>query len=270
MVMRPCRARHGRNINLYEFRNSGSARILMKVLNAPDHFHPAGELVDYTRGYTVGPLTSSSFPATNSSRPNNTSRVMATAWRKFAAGKRPYQDLARSPNRESHFFLRALAGRQHCIRSWSGVNYQSDVKPKWKSNSDNMAAVRSAKPSQRRHGRGRSGSDSGYCGLGEIFLRRGDRGEAERAFQSAASLDPNDSQARLKLGALCLAEGRRVEALREYQAGLKNDSDNRDALAAVGKLSSPVRAECRAKRRPWAHDASMASRIAPLGDKAEA
>jgi hypothetical protein len=31
--------------------------------------------------------------------------------------------------------------------------------------------------------------------------------------------------------------------MREYQAGLKSDPENRDALAAVGKLSSRVRAQ---------------------------
>jgi Flp pilus assembly protein TadD len=81
-------------------------------------------------------------------------------------------------------------------------------------------------------------NDTGYCGLGEIYLRRGARGAAERAFHNAASLDPDNSQAHFKLGAIYLAEGRRTEALREYQAGLKTDPENRDALAVVPKLSS--------------------------------
>jgi Flp pilus assembly protein TadD len=81
-------------------------------------------------------------------------------------------------------------------------------------------------------------NDLGYCGLGEIYLRRGDRGAAERAFQRAASLAPNNSQAHFNLGALYLSMGRRAEALREYEAGLKSDPENREALAAVGKLSS--------------------------------
>jgi Flp pilus assembly protein TadD len=83
-------------------------------------------------------------------------------------------------------------------------------------------------------------NDSGYCGLGEIYLRRDDRGAAERAFHSAASLNPNNSQTHFKLGALYLSQGRRAEALREYQAGLKSDPENGDALAAVQKLSSHV------------------------------
>ncbi len=83
-------------------------------------------------------------------------------------------------------------------------------------------------------------NDSGYCGLGEIYLRRGDRGLAERAFHSAASLNPDNSEAHFKLGALDLSMGRRAAALREYQAGLKSDPENGDALAVVQKLSAPV------------------------------
>lgn len=81
-------------------------------------------------------------------------------------------------------------------------------------------------------------NDAGYCGLGEIYLRRGDRAGAQRAFQSAASLNANNSEARFRLGALYLAQGRKAEALREFQAGLKTDPENRDALEAVGKLKS--------------------------------
>jgi tetratricopeptide (TPR) repeat protein len=86
-------------------------------------------------------------------------------------------------------------------------------------------------------------NDSGYSGLGEISLRRGDSGAAERAFHRAASLNADNSQAHFKLGALYLSQGRRAESLREYQAGLKSDPENRDALAAVGKLSFQVRAK---------------------------
>ena len=86
-------------------------------------------------------------------------------------------------------------------------------------------------------------NDWGYSSLGEVYLRRGDIGSAERAFHSATSLNPENSQAHFKLGALCLSQGRGAEAMREYQAGLKIDPENRDALAAVGKLSSRVRAQ---------------------------
>jgi Flp pilus assembly protein TadD len=81
-------------------------------------------------------------------------------------------------------------------------------------------------------------NDSGYSNLGEIYLRRGDPGSAERAFQSATSLNPNNSQAHFKLGALYLSEGRKAEALREYQEGLKGNPENRDALAVLQKLSA--------------------------------
>jgi tetratricopeptide (TPR) repeat protein len=61
--------------------------------------------------------------------------------------------------------------------------------------------------------------------------------------RSATSLNPNNSQAYFKLGALYLSQGRWAKAMREYQEGLKSDPENRDALAAVGKLSSRVRAQ---------------------------
>jgi Flp pilus assembly protein TadD len=80
-------------------------------------------------------------------------------------------------------------------------------------------------------------NDSGYCGLGEVELRRGKGGLAEGAFQKALSLDANNSQAHFKLGALYLSKGRRAEALKEYQAGLKSDPGNREAVAAMQKLS---------------------------------
>ncbi len=66
---------------------------------------------------------------------------------------------------------------------------------------------------------------------------------AEAEFRTALSLSPDKSQAHFQLGALYLSQGRRAEAMREYQAGLKSDPENRDALAAVEKLSSRVRAQ---------------------------
>jgi len=86
-------------------------------------------------------------------------------------------------------------------------------------------------------------NDSGYNGLGEMYLRRGDRAAAERAFDNAVALNAYNSQAHFKLGALYLSKGRRAESLKEYQAGLKSDPENRDALAAVEKLSSQARAK---------------------------
>ncbi len=82
---------------------------------------------------------------------------------------------------------------------------------------------------------------SGYCGLGEIYERRHDDKAAERAFQSAVSVDPGNSGAHFQLGAIYLNQGQKAESLREYQAGLKSDPENHDALAAVAKLSPQVR-----------------------------
>jgi Flp pilus assembly protein TadD len=74
-----------------------------------------------------------------------------------------------------------------------------------------------------------------HCARGNV--------SAETEFRTALSLSPDNSQAHFKLGALYLSQGRRAKAMREYQAGLKSDPENRDALAAVGKLSSRVRAQ---------------------------
>jgi tetratricopeptide (TPR) repeat protein len=79
---------------------------------------------------------------------------------------------------------------------------------------------------------------SAYFGLGEVDRRRGNWGGAERAFQSAVSLDAGDSQAHFKLAGLYESQGRKEEALKEYQAGLKSDPGNSEAQAAVQKLSA--------------------------------
>jgi Tfp pilus assembly protein PilF len=82
-----------------------------------------------------------------------------------------------------------------------------------------------------------------HSNLGIAYEKTGQYGPAETEFRTALSLDANDSQAHFQLGALYLAQGRRTEALREYQAGLKSDPENRDALAAVEKLSPHVSAK---------------------------
>jgi cytochrome c-type biogenesis protein CcmH/NrfG len=53
-------------------------------------------------------------------------------------------------------------------------------------------------------------------------------------------LNPDNSEAHFKLGALYLSMGRTAEALKEYQAGLRSDPENREAQAAVQKLSAPA------------------------------
>jgi tetratricopeptide (TPR) repeat protein len=85
---------------------------------------------------------------------------------------------------------------------------------------------------------------SPHLNLGIAYGKTGQNGSAETEFRTALSLSPqqDNSQAHFKLGALYLSQGRRAEAMREYQAGLKSDPENRDALVAVGKLSSHVRA----------------------------
>ena len=75
-----------------------------------------------------------------------------------------------------------------------------------------------------------------YDFLGEIDIRGGAVGEAERDFRAALSLDESDSNAHFGLGFLDKAAGRKAEALREYQAGLAKDPNNPQALAAVQKL----------------------------------
>jgi tetratricopeptide (TPR) repeat protein len=75
-----------------------------------------------------------------------------------------------------------------------------------------------------------------YDFLGEINVRRGAAGEAERDFQAALGLDNSDSNAHFGLAYLDKAAGRRAEALSQYQAGLEKDPTDASALAAVQEL----------------------------------
>jgi tetratricopeptide (TPR) repeat protein len=77
-----------------------------------------------------------------------------------------------------------------------------------------------------------------YAGLGDVYLRRGERRPAEQAFREALALNPFDSHARFSLGELYAARGRTAEAIREYQAGLETDPANAEARAALEKLRS--------------------------------
>jgi tetratricopeptide (TPR) repeat protein len=77
-----------------------------------------------------------------------------------------------------------------------------------------------------------------YAGLGDVYLRRGERGRAEQAFRAALALNPFDSHARFCLGELYEAGGRTAEAIREYQAGLATDPANTEARAALERLRS--------------------------------
>jgi tetratricopeptide (TPR) repeat protein len=60
--------------------------------------------------------------------------------------------------------------------------------------------------------------------------------EAEEDFQSALSLEPDDSYAHFGLGDLYHFAGRKAEAMKQYEAGLAKDPTNAQALAAVQQL----------------------------------
>ncbi len=75
-----------------------------------------------------------------------------------------------------------------------------------------------------------------YDHLGYIYLRRGNRERAERAFKAALMVNASDSRAHFSLGAIYVDAGRYAEAEREYLAGLETDPYDPEALAALQKL----------------------------------
>ncbi len=77
-----------------------------------------------------------------------------------------------------------------------------------------------------------------YVAVGDLYLRRGAREQAERAYKQATAFDPFNSQAHFGLGGLYMASGRNREAWEEYQAGLKTDPQNPEALEALRKLKT--------------------------------
>jgi len=77
-----------------------------------------------------------------------------------------------------------------------------------------------------------------YFGLGLTHWRRGENGQAERAFQAAASLDPDSSRVHFMLALFYGSTGRVAEAMREYRAGFKIDPNNPEALATFQRLGS--------------------------------
>ncbi|HEV2493076.1 MAG TPA: tetratricopeptide repeat protein [Terriglobia bacterium] len=81
----------------------------------------------------------------------------------------------------------------------------------------------------------------GFVGLGDIYVRRGLRDLASRAFRAALKLNPYDSHAHFALAAIAAANGNRDQALREFEAGLTTDPANSEALAAVQRLKAQVR-----------------------------
>jgi tetratricopeptide (TPR) repeat protein len=76
----------------------------------------------------------------------------------------------------------------------------------------------------------------GFRGLAESLARDGQPDGAEHAWRELLALDPFDSEAHFRLGALLVVRGRLAEAEREYTAGLETDPNNADARAALQKL----------------------------------
>jgi protein O-mannosyl-transferase len=77
-----------------------------------------------------------------------------------------------------------------------------------------------------------------YSRLGEIYLRWESSARAEQAFARALSLDPFDSRAHFRLGALYMARGRAADAAREYEAGLQTNPGNAEAQTALRELKA--------------------------------
>lgn len=75
-----------------------------------------------------------------------------------------------------------------------------------------------------------------YDHLGYIYMRRGDRDQAEQAFTAALSMKGTDSHAHFNLGLIYAAAGRGADAVRELQAALAADPNNPQILAALKKL----------------------------------
>jgi protein O-mannosyl-transferase len=74
--------------------------------------------------------------------------------------------------------------------------------------------------------------------LGDILLERHDAPRAERAYVRAVAIEPYDSHAHFRLGALYRSAGRPSEAASEYQQGLVTDPTNAEALAALKALKA--------------------------------
>lgn len=81
----------------------------------------------------------------------------------------------------------------------------------------------------------------GFDGLGDVYLRRGRRDLAARAFRAALKFNPDDSHAHFALARIVEASGNRAGALREFEAGLTTDLANSEALTAVQRLKDQVK-----------------------------
>ena len=76
-----------------------------------------------------------------------------------------------------------------------------------------------------------------FDGLGEIAARQGHRDLAEADYRRAIGLDEFDSRGHFGLAAILDAEGRAAEAADQYRAGLGVNPLNREAKAALDRLS---------------------------------
>ncbi len=73
--------------------------------------------------------------------------------------------------------------------------------------------------------------------LGDIAAQAGRRDEAERAYREATSLDGLDFHGHFGLGTTLAAEGRTSEAAEQYRAALLVDPRNKEAQAALRRLT---------------------------------
>jgi len=82
-------------------------------------------------------------------------------------------------------------------------------------------------------------NEPGYDDLGDVYCREGERERAEPAFRQAIVLNAFDSHAHFGLAAMEATAGRNRDAIRDYEAGLESDPNNREARAALAKLTAP-------------------------------
>ncbi len=76
-----------------------------------------------------------------------------------------------------------------------------------------------------------------HAGLGTVYWRRGQLKEAEQAFRRALDINPSAKEVHYTLGTFYAANGRTSEAAQEFQRVLRLDPDNREAVAALLRLS---------------------------------
>jgi Flp pilus assembly protein TadD len=76
-----------------------------------------------------------------------------------------------------------------------------------------------------------------YDYLGYIYVQRGDRARAEKAFKAALAMKSTDSHAHFNLGLIYAATGRTAQAVEELRAALAADPNDPEILSALEKLS---------------------------------